>query len=455
VAGLDEAQPKQGFGPAPEVLSYFEGKQLAPRFSWLDIWGEEHASAFTVAKATELELLTAFRDSIRTALEKGQGFETWKAGIEPELRRLGWWGKRPVIDPTGQDKPRAVDFSSPRRLRNLFWSNMNAARSAGQWDRIQRTKRALPYLIYVRTTAAEPRQEHLGWVGTILPADDPFWATHFPPNGWGCKCTVRQITRRERERLLSSASEAKFYSAERPVIEMKPFVNRRTGAVTYVPDGIDPGWHTNPGMPARRKLLAETLAGRVETTAADPTLHAAARTAITELTEGEIFEEHHRAAMELGRRRRELQSEAEARDEGEAGAKRRVEMEAPWTHAPMPVAILPPRITDRIASAPLVVTVTDNAIAHSAAAHSIELADWRQVQELLDRGEVHLDEGGEKLWAFLRRDAADWLLVLVNRSGAWRLLTYYPSSSASYRTRQRQRPGRKLVLEEENAGGGP
>ena len=59
--------PKKGFGPAPEVLDYFDGKALAPRFSWLDVWGEEHARAFTVAKATELELLTTFRDSIRAA----------------------------------------------------------------------------------------------------------------------------------------------------------------------------------------------------------------------------------------------------------------------------------------------------------------------------------------------------------------------------------------------------
>ncbi|MCX5512270.1 hypothetical protein C3941_09375 [Kaistia algarum] len=454
MAGLEEAQPKRGFGPAPEVLSYFEGKQLAPRFSWLDVWGEEHASAFTVAKATELELLTAFRDSIRAALEKGQGLETWKAGIEPELRRLGWWGRRPVIDPTGQDKPRMVDFSSPRRLKNLFWSNMNSARAAGQWDRIQRTKRALPYLLYVRTTAAEPRQEHLTWVGVILPADDPFWRTHFPPNGWGCKCTVRQITRRERERLLSSASEAKFYSPDRPVIEMKPFVNRRTGEVTYVPEGIDPGWHTNPGMPARRRLLDETLAGRVETTAADPTLHNSARKAVAEIVEGAAFVDHRDGAIALDARRKAVQADALARGQSEAEAKRLVETEAPWSHAPLPIAVLPPRVSDRLGPAPLVVTVTDNAIAHSVAAHPIEIAAWRRVQDVLDRGEVHLDDTGEKLWAFLREEAVDWMLVLVNKAGGWRLLTYYKPSSASYRDRQRQRPGRQVILNE-NAGGGP
>ncbi|ODT18905.1 MAG: hypothetical protein ABS35_22745 [Kaistia sp. SCN 65-12] len=260
---MADPAPRERFGPAPEIVDYFAEKKLAPNFSWLDVWGEEHASAFTVAKATELELLTAFRDSIRRAIDAGQGLETWKAAIEPELRRLGWWGKRLVADPGGRDPDRVVDFSNPRRLKTIFWSNMNAARAAGQWDRIQRTKEALPYLLYVHTTAADPREEHLEWVGVILPVDDPFWETHFPPNGWGCKCSIRQITRRERDRLLATKSDFIVYTSERPKIVTRPFVNRRTGEVTEVPVGIDPGWHRNPGV-GRQKAIVDNLRQQVE-----------------------------------------------------------------------------------------------------------------------------------------------------------------------------------------------
>lgn len=249
----------RGFKTPPEVTRYFEQKSLAPAFSWQDVWGEEHAHAFTVAKAVELELLTAFKTSLQSAIENGWSFDTWRANILPQLERLGWGGPRRVDDPTGVAKPALVDFTRPRRLQTIFWSNVRAARAAGQWERAQRTKAALPYFLYVRTTSQEPRPEHLAWAGVMLPVDDPFWSTHFPPNGWGCKCSVRQIARREYESLRS----ADGYTTDAPPIAEETFVNRRTGEVSRVPAGVDPGWQTNPGL-ARAKTLVENYTARLK-----------------------------------------------------------------------------------------------------------------------------------------------------------------------------------------------
>ena len=79
-------------------------------------------------------------------------------------------------------------------------ANRRTAYAAGQWARILRTAKALPYLLY---SLGPNRDHHVAIAGTILPFDTPFWHTHFPPNGWGCKCRVRQISSRERERLLT------------------------------------------------------------------------------------------------------------------------------------------------------------------------------------------------------------------------------------------------------------
>ena len=138
------ADVKRGFQTPAEVTDFFDQKLLRPAFSWQDVWGQEHAYAFTVAKATELELLTAFKASISKALADGQTFETWRAGLLPQLAAIGWDKPKMVADPTGQQPPREVDFTAPRRLQTIFQSNMASARSAGQWNRAQRTKAALP-----------------------------------------------------------------------------------------------------------------------------------------------------------------------------------------------------------------------------------------------------------------------------------------------------------------------
>lgn len=133
---------------------------------------------------------------------------------------------------------------------------MRAARAAGQWQRIERTKQILPFILYVRTASIEPRPEHLAFEGIILPADDAFWRTHFPPNGWGCKCSVRQISAREATKLGYKPEDGG------PQIVWRQFLNKRTGELVKVPEGIDPGWQTNPGLSRARTLVArltETL----------------------------------------------------------------------------------------------------------------------------------------------------------------------------------------------------
>ncbi|WP_279480272.1 phage minor head protein [Aureimonas sp. SK2] len=264
------SEVRRGFSAPAEVTGYFDGKSDRPGFSWLDVWGEEHAYSWTVAKATDLELRTALRTAVSRGIAEGRTFENFVKDLEPELKRIGWWEPRLVADPAGIDPDAIVDFSSPRRLQTIYWSNMRAARAAGQWQRIERAKRGLPFLLYVRSSSADPRPEHLAWVGVILPVDHPWWRAHFPPNGWGCLCSVRQISGREAERLLArepKEGEIRYVSEPPDVGPPRDFRNRRTGEITVVPAGIDPGWHTSPGR-ARARTLIDNLAARLDE--ADP-----------------------------------------------------------------------------------------------------------------------------------------------------------------------------------------
>ncbi|MCW5720419.1 MAG: hypothetical protein KIS86_04675 [Devosia sp.] len=229
------------FKTAPaEVKRYFEAKRSQPSFDWRDLAPEEHAFSFTVAKSAGYDVLDDIRAAVDSAITHRVPFEQFQQNLTPILQAKGWWGSTKAVDPqTGETVD--VQLGSPRRLRTIYWANTMTAHAAGEWDRTQRNKRFLPFLVYTRSTAENKRPEHEGWVGIVLPVDHPFWDTHYPPNGWLCKCGVRQISRAEAERL--------GYRPDQKVIEIKTWrwYNKRTGEWHEVPEGVDPGWANNPG----------------------------------------------------------------------------------------------------------------------------------------------------------------------------------------------------------------
>lgn len=241
--------------PPQEVTSYFDEKGLRPAFDWQDTWGDEHVSAFTVAKATQADVLATIRDDVSRAIREGVPFEQFRKDLTPRLQQLGWWGKKDVVDPlTGETV--TAQLGSPRRLKTIYWANTRSARAAGQWSRAQRTKRALPYFLYGLGNSANHRQEHVAQAGVLLPVDHPHWDRWFPPNGWGCNCWLRQISKMEAEGLGGESEE--------PDIPELAYVNERTGEETRVPLGIDPGWANNPGKTRSgvlRRDLGQSLGG--------------------------------------------------------------------------------------------------------------------------------------------------------------------------------------------------
>lgn len=239
-------------GPPPDAMRFLKNKGLKPAFSWADVEPEEHAVAFTVAKAMQADVLQDIREGVETALAEGQTFAQFKKNLKPSLVDKGWWGIREMVDPeTG--KTRTVQLGSPRRLKTIYQSNLRSARTAGQWERIQRTKAVRPYLLYQLGPSERHRAAHVAKNGLVLPVDDPFWLSWYPPNGWGCNCWVRQINKTEAEKL---------GIREAPLVETRPWKNWRTGEIKQVPLGIDPGWQSNPGAYRLRRmeqLLAEKL----------------------------------------------------------------------------------------------------------------------------------------------------------------------------------------------------
>ncbi len=244
------------FRTAPEeVTRYFRSKRSQPTFDWRDIAPAEHAFSWTVAKTTGFDVLEDIRAAVDSAIINRIPFEQFRTQLTPILQQKGWWGKRVAVDPA-DNLSKVVQLGSVRRLRTIYWANVRSAHAAGEWERTQRNKNFLPFLVYTLSVAERRRPEHEGWVGIILPVDHPWWNTHYPPNGWGCKCGVRQISKGEAVRLGWKEGQTD------PLVIMEPWKNKRSGQTVMLPHGIDPGWDTNPGK-ARAVNVSEFLHGKV------------------------------------------------------------------------------------------------------------------------------------------------------------------------------------------------
>lgn len=239
-------------GPPPEASRFLRNKGIRPAFSFADVEPEEHAVAYTVAKAMELDVLAAIKAEVQKAIDEGLPLATFQKNFRANPALAQWWGKREMVDPvTGEVE--LAQLGSPRRLKTIYNANLAAARAAGQWERIQRTKDMLPYLEYRLGASEHHRKHHADKEGLILPVDHAFWDDWMPRNGWGCNCWVRQITRREAERRGISA---------RPKVRDVVVTNKRTGAVRIVPEGIDPAWARNPGK-MRLENIEAVLAEKI------------------------------------------------------------------------------------------------------------------------------------------------------------------------------------------------
>lgn len=90
----------------------------------------------------------------------------------------------------------AIDETYNKRyLRAEYNHALASAQMAERWGEIQDQKELFPYLRYSTVGDDRVRPDHQRLDGVEKHVNDNFWKTHFPPNGWGCRCDVEQVRR--------------------------------------------------------------------------------------------------------------------------------------------------------------------------------------------------------------------------------------------------------------------
>ena len=209
-----------------EAAAYFEGKLRLPTKTW----GRSQGGGLTPAPsssrgATSDALLADFHGALVQAIKEGRTKEDFLKNFDAITARHGW------------------DYKGGRKWRSrvIYNTNMRMAYSAGRWQQSQYLDE--PIGRYVAVLDSETRPEHRAWHGTTLPLSHPWWRTHWPPNGWGCRCTVIVLPRRE-------AIRQGWIISEDPPVEIEyRTVNGPDGPERWdTPKGIDTGFGYNVGQ---------------------------------------------------------------------------------------------------------------------------------------------------------------------------------------------------------------
>lgn len=168
-----------------EAIEFLRRKLNVTSEEWRGIWT---AAGGVSSEAAQLQTTQMHRDLLKAvikALEEGATLEAFRKDYQEIVDAAGWSaGGRPGW-----------------HSQLVFRLQVQSAYAAGRWEQSERLADLNPetkyYFRYVTVGDHRVRPAHRAWHGIILPRDHPFWLTHFPPNGFNCRCHVQLITERD------------------------------------------------------------------------------------------------------------------------------------------------------------------------------------------------------------------------------------------------------------------
>lgn len=190
ITALDATRPSlsgvsASAGHPTDALAFFEAKQKhLPKAEWLKLQEAARKRAFTVAWTSSAQVLSDVKASLEKALAEGQSFQDWKKGLAAQL--AGRWS------------------TTDAHLETIFRNNIQAAYNAGRWRTARNplTLKLRPFwkLTILLDDRTSKYCRPLASPPVILPAEDPWWDSNYPPRHHRCRAVVVTLTRREAER---------------------------------------------------------------------------------------------------------------------------------------------------------------------------------------------------------------------------------------------------------------
>ncbi len=223
-----------------EALAYLEqlGLSLDEAASAVlaGVVAEEVAASLLAAKIVLIDKALKLLDGIEKAVASGVIPPQWQRG----------------------DLPQALVTTGLTRYdpRIAFQAGLRSAYSAGRYERGMKDDGA-QFWLYRTMRDGRVRNSHAVLNGVALPKGDAFWDTHFPPNGWRCRCKAYAIDQAGIDRLQARGLKVQTQAPQERMVEHE---NKTTGERETLPASVEPGWGFNPAR--NQEQLARLLVNR-------------------------------------------------------------------------------------------------------------------------------------------------------------------------------------------------
>lgn len=180
-----------------EQIDFLQQKVNLPTQSYREISSRQHDRAFVVAGAMKADLLNDLHQAVNQAIAEGQTLKQFQEQFDTILSKNGWL----------EDKDKGY---TAWRAKTIYQTNLRTSHAAGRYRQMTDPEvvKRRPYWRYRHNTQENPRVKHQKWNNLVLPVDDPFWKINFPPNGWGCNCTVDAINERQLKAMGKTKADA-------------------------------------------------------------------------------------------------------------------------------------------------------------------------------------------------------------------------------------------------------
>ncbi|WP_035345441.1 phage minor head protein [Dickeya sp. DW 0440] len=226
-----------------EAIRYFESKGYIIGFNWHDVEARAHATSFTVAGILKQDILTDINSAFKKRLDDGGTQRQFDQQLLPVLEQKGWLGRGLKADEDGVLEGKKL---TPRRLKTIFETNMQAAYNAGRYEEQMANVAFRPYFQRVAVMDTHTRPKHAALNGYMARADDPVWRFMYPPDGYHCRCRIRALSQSDVDTRNITIQHSEIVEVEQA---WGPNDSRKVPAIRWQGElyTADAGFGHNPG----------------------------------------------------------------------------------------------------------------------------------------------------------------------------------------------------------------